>query len=129
MQRNQRGTTTMKEMVMRSRKQTLTSTRMGTVAREVIRKGMVARVARKVMRKGTVTRKGMRRGTATRVGLGMREGTTRTLTMPRQNWQWKETATRKGMVVRKGTDTDREMATIGKGMVARWRQKFQQRQP
>src|SRR5258708_40336439 len=113
MQRNQRGTTTMKEMVMRSRKQTLTSKRMGMVEREVIRKGMVARVARKVMRKGTVTRKGMRRGTATRVGLGMREGTTRkemshsmtstrTLTMPRQNWQWKETATRKGMVVRKG---------------------------
>src|SRR5258705_6849725 len=98
MQSSQRGTTTMKEMVANLRKGT--STRMGMVAR-------------KVMRKGTVTRKGMRRGTATRVGLGMREGTTRkemshsmtstrTLTMPRQNWQWKETATRKGMVVRKG---------------------------
>jgi predicted DNA-binding transcriptional regulator len=48
---------TMKEMVMRLRKRTLTLTRMGMVAREVIRKGMVARVVRKEMRKGTVTRK------------------------------------------------------------------------
>ncbi len=78
---------------------------------------------------GNSDKEGNEKRNSDEVGLGMRKGTTRkemshsmtsmrTLTWPQKNWQWKGTATGKGMVVRKGTDTDREMMMIGKGMVA-----------